>query len=393
MILIPNKTQAKPSSGVQFNCTCFFCHSDYYSYCSRKIIHSLTWYSILLQPLFMMMPRTTPPVCFELVLLLILILSVDATFVSYHSPAITKCKQSSVVNHRLHMMGKRQHQQRNKDRRNNRNNNKNNKKKQSLESLLELETDLHSRGFTYVVGSDDSGGAACIAGPVVVASCCVLQPYSSIFSDVISSSFPIPTSTNIESEPVDMPQSAVDILRQVNDCKVLTSIQRQEIYDIITEYPNVFAITTAYRSAQQIAELNLMRATQEAFAESIETLVEQCELPYENCYAIVDGKVSPKLYADKREEELDMHTHQAFTKRFSVRPYVNGDAHVFVVALASIVARITREKMMKEVHTLHPDYSFNENNGYGTKDHIDSLHRLGSIEGVHRLSFKQVTGR
>jgi ribonuclease HII len=121
--------------------------------------------------------------------------------------------------------------------------------------------------------------------------------------------------------------------------------------------------------------------------------VEQCELLYENCYAIVDGKVSPKLYADKREEESDMNTHQAFTKRFSVRPYVNGDANVFVVALASIVARITREKMMKDVHELHPNYMFDENNGYGTKDHIDALHRLGSIEGVHRLSFKQVAGR
>lgn len=335
------------------------------------------------------MPHFRTTLFFE-VMLLTLILSrnhyVAATFVSYHSPAITKCKQSP-VHHRLHMKGKRQHQQRNKDRRNNRNNNKNKKKKQSLESLLELETDLHSRGFTYVIGSDDSGGAACIAGPVVVASCCVLQPYSSIFSDVTL------LSTSPIVDAVDVPQSAVDILRQVNDCKVLTSIQRQDIYDIITEYPNVFAIITAYRSAQQIDELNLMRSTQEAFAESIETLVEQCELPYENCYAVVDGKVSPKLYADKREEESDMHTHQAFTKRFSVRPYVNGDANVFVVALASIVARITREKMMQEVHTLHPDYSFNENNGYGTKDHIDALHRLGSIEGVHRLSFKQVTGR
>ena len=343
------------------------------------------------------MPRFRTTHVFLDLMLLILILCRNnyvtiATFVSHHSPAITKCKQSS-VHHCLYMMGKRQHQQRNKDRRSNRNNNKT-KKKQSLESLLELETDLHSRGFTYVIGSDDSGGAACIAGPVVVASCCVLKPYCSIFSDVMMlSSSPIPTSTIIESEPVDMPQSAVDILRQVNDCKVLTSIQRQDIYDIITEYPNVFAITTAYRSAQQIDELNLMRATQEAFAESIEKLVDQCNLPYENCYAIVDGKVSPKLYADKREEESDMHTHQAFTKRFSVRPYVNGDANVFVVALASIVARITRDKMMKALHELHPSYMFDENNGYGTKDHIDILHRLGSIEGVHRLSFKQVAGR
>lgn len=299
------------------------------------------------------------------------------------------------------MMGKRHHQQQNKGSKRN-----NKKKQQSLESLLELETDLHDRGYKYVIGSDvsysfvcscyrfaqiltilfslqDSGGAGCIAGPVVVASCCVMQPYSSLFNDIIP---PL-------DDVITIPQSAIDTLSQVNDCKVLTPTQRQDVYDVITKYPDVFAITTAERSARQIDDLNLLRATQQAFAESIETLVQQHGLPYEECYAIVDGKISPKLYADQREEESDMLTQQAFTKRFSVRPYVNGDANVFVVALASIVARVTRDAMMKEVHELHPDYNFDENNGYASKSHIEILHRLGSVEGVHRRSFKQVAGR
>ncbi len=212
-----------------------------------------------------------------------------------------------------------------------------------------------------------------------------MQPYNSLFGGI--------SSDESTEHDIILSQSAIDTLSKVNDCKILTPTQRQEIYDIITQYPDIFAITTAERSAQEIDDLNLLRATQQAFAESIETLVEQQELPYEECYAIVDGKVSPKLYADQREEESDMLSHKAFTKRFSVRPYVNGDANVFVVALASIVARVTRDTMMKEVHELHPEYNFDENNGYGSKSHIEVLHRLGSLEGIHRMSFKQVSGR
>eukprot|EP00985_Skeletonema_marinoi_P001897 scaffold773_cov140-Skeletonema_marinoi.AAC.2 len=304
---------------------------------------------------------------------------VASAFVNSSSFA-TKRTPPSIHQHLHIMMGKRQQQQRQ-----NKGNKRNNKKKQSLENLLELETDLHDRGFKYVIGSDDSGGAGCIAGPVVVASCCVMQPYSSLFGNK-----PSDESTEFD---IALPQSAIDALSKVNDCKILTPTQRQEIYDIIKQYPNVFAITTAERSAQQIDELNLLRATQLAFAESIETLVEQHELPYEECYAIVDGKISPKLYADQREEESDMLNHQAFAKRFSVRPYVNGDANVFVVALASIVARVTHNAKMAEFYESHPDYNFDENNGYGSKSHIDVLHRLGSLEGIHRMSFKQVAGR
>ena len=213
-----------------------------------------------------------------------------------------------------------------------------------------------------------------------------MQPYSSIFGGVLSDE-------STESDITILSQSDKDILSKVNDCKILTPTQRQEIYDIITRHPDTFAITTAEKSSAEIDDLNLLRATQLAFAESIEGLVEQHELPYEQCYAIVDGKISPKLYADQREEESDMLTHKAFAKRFSVRPYVNGDANVFVVALASIVARVTRDAMMKEVHELHPEYSFDENNGYASKSHIEILHRLGSLEGIHRMSFKQVNGR
>eukprot|EP00580_Thalassiosira_gravida_P013321 CAMPEP_0201683330 /NCGR_PEP_ID=MMETSP0494-20130426/52072_1 /ASSEMBLY_ACC=CAM_ASM_000839 /TAXON_ID=420259 /ORGANISM="Thalassiosira gravida, Strain GMp14c1" /LENGTH=379 /DNA_ID=CAMNT_0048167105 /DNA_START=92 /DNA_END=1231 /DNA_ORIENTATION=+ len=302
------------------------------------------------------------------------------------------------------------------------------KKQQSLESLLELELDLHDRGYRYVIGSDDSGGAGCIAGSVVVASCCLLKPHSSFLpitatssknkagssSSSLSSFLPISatssknkagsssSSLSSSSEESLVSPSDMEALAKVNDCKELTPTQRQEIYDIIHSHPEIFAITVAHRSPKEIDDINLTRATQEAFAESIETLVERNELPFEEVYAIVDGKVSPKLYASRRVQydspedmaaaELEQQEQQTSSKVFSVRPYVNGDAHVYTVALASVVARVARDAMMQELDKEYPMYGFSDHAGYGRRDHIETLHRLGSLEGVHRMSFKQVKG-
>jgi ribonuclease HII len=261
------------------------------------------------------------------------------------------------------------------------------KKRKSLEALLEVESDLRARGYSYVIGCDDTGGAGCIAGPIVVASCCLLKPFSS-FLPVVSSPPPSSSSGCLVS------QSAMRSLIDVNDCKGLTPAQRREIYDAVHSYPDIFAVSIAQRSPRQIDEGNLARATQSAFAESIETLVDNYGLPFEKSYAIVDGKVSPKLYSNRRtHEESEAVDLQATQNTFSVRPYVDGDAHVYTVAMASILARVERDKMMEDLHRQHPLYGFDQHFGFGRRDHIEAIHRLGAIEGVHRMSFKQVKGR
>ena len=234
------------------------------------------------------------------------------------------------------------------------------KKKQSLDSLLELEMDLHRRGYRHVIGSDDSGGAGCIAGPVVVASCCIRKPFSSFL-------------TIASTEDLIVSQSDAEALAQVNDCKELTSETRMAIHEAAMGLPEIFATTVAVRSAREIDDMNLKRATQEAFAESIETLVEKHSLPQGETYAIVDGKVSPKLYASRRVQSDDPNAEQFTT--FPVRPYVNGDGHVFCVALASIIARVERERLMHVLDSEHPGYGFADHNGYGRKDHLEALHR------------------
>ncbi|KAL3801198.1 hypothetical protein ACHAWO_013991 [Cyclotella atomus] len=259
------------------------------------------------------------------------------------------------------------------------------KKQQSLESLLSLETDLQSRGYKYVIGCDDAGGAACIAGPVVCASCCVLQPFTSF----------LPLSTKQSSI---VSAEVMETMSKVNDSKMLSSAQINQIYDTVMAHPQLFAVSVAHRSPSDIDDLNLLRATQLAFAESIETLVNKHDLPRDKLYAIVDGTISPKLYASERvqtndEAEQIKTQHELQEKLFPVRPKVNADAEVYTCALASIIAGVERENMMKELHKNHPDYGFDRNMGRASKNHIETLHRLGALDGVHRYSFKQVKGR
>ena len=109
------------------------------------------------------------------------------------------------------------------------------RKRQNLDELLKVETDLHRRGYRYVIGSDDTGGAGCIAGPVVVASCCVLKPFSSFLWCTTSSSECL------------VSQSAMRVLNEVNDCKELTPELRREIYDTVHCYPNIFAVSIVQR--------------------------------------------------------------------------------------------------------------------------------------------------
>jgi len=282
------------------------------------------------------------------------------------------------------------------------------KKVHSLESLLELENELHEKGYTYVIGSDDSGGAGCIAGPVVVASCCILQPYYDTFLSTSSSSttqsksevlvsqseMAIPSKdgckqTSVQPE-VQVSQSEMDILSKVNDCKQLTATQRQDIYETIQSHPEIFAISISQRTPEEIDEVNINRAQMLAFAESIETLVEQHELPFDSAYSIVDGQKSPKLYASQRIQSNDG---EEGLKVFKCRPYVNADANVYCVALASIIARVVRDEAMQKLDEQYPLYRFSQHSGFGNKEHIEILHKLGAIEGVHRMSFKQVKGR
>jgi ribonuclease HII len=208
---------------------------------------------------------------------------------------------------------------------------------------MDPEKQLRKRGFTTILGSDESGNG-CIAGPIVVATCGLLR------DDV---------------EPIE----------GVNDSKLLSHDEIQRIYDIVASNEAVYAWNIVLASQEQIDKDNVPTATKHAMRKSIENLVLDYNLDVDKTYAIVDGHKTPKL-----------------TIALKCRPWVKGDAQVYTVALASILAKHTHNNLVKEMHNMYPQYGFNQNRGYPTRDHIVAIHTHGPSP-LHRLTAKPVKGR
>jgi ribonuclease HII len=212
------------------------------------------------------------------------------------------------------------------------------------DDILSVEKDLNKRDFHPIIGSDESG-RGCIAGPVVAASCCILSDLS-------------------EYTPID----------GVNDSKKLSADERMRIYNEVVNHPDIYAWEIGQQSHTEIDDSNILMATMECFRESIEKVVES--LPEDHqAYSIVDGNKTPKL-----------------SVKVPCRPWVKGDAEVYTVALASILAKVSLDLLATEWHDLYPEYGFDVHKGYATKDHIEAIHRYGPCP-IHRLSFKSLKGR
>lgn len=228
-------------------------------------------------------------------------------------------------------------------------------------SLLSYEKSLQDRGFPYIVGSDEVGRGA-IAGPVVAASCCI-----------VSERF---TSTQPRHDSRD--DSDFVAIAGVADSKQLTEEERNQVFEQIIEEKDTYKWTYTERSPSDIDNSNILKATMECFRESIQNLILNEALPLERTYAIVDGKSTPKLVGGPTPVPC--------------RPFVKADEHVYVVAMASIIAKVTRDEIMTEAHKQYPQYSFHVNKGYSTREHIEAIHKYGPCP-LHRMSFKALRNR
>jgi ribonuclease HII len=161
----------------------------------------------------------------------------------------------------------------------------------------------------------------------------------------------------------------------VNDSKELSSAERERLYEEVVSNPDIYAWDIAQRSNLEIDDINILMATMECFKESIEKVAEK--LPEDHqAYSIVDGKKTPKLSV----------------KVPCSRPWVKGDAQVYTVSLASVLAKVSRDRLVKTWHEMYPEYGFDTHNGYAVRDHIEAIHRHGPCP-LHRLSFKSLKGR
>ena len=145
----------------------------------------------------------------------------------------------------------------------------------------------------------------------------------------------------------------------LNDSKKLTDKKRRELYDIITEQAVSFGI--AFASEQEIDEINILQATFLAMQRAMEKLDPAPEL------ALIDGN---------RAKDFGL----------PVRTIVGGDGLSASIAAASILAKVTRDRLMEEYDGQYPQYGFAVHKGYGTKRHYAALREFGPCP-IHRQSF------
>ena len=166
--------------------------------------------------------------------------------------------------------------------------------------------------------------------------------------------------------PVVAAAAILDIARPapegLNDSKKLTETQRERLFDEITAQAIGFAIGVA--SHEEIDALNIRRATHLAMMRAVEALSLTGVSP---TAALVDGDDPPAL---------DIPT----------RALVRGDGSSFSIAAASVLAKVTRDRMMAAMDAQYPGYGFARHKGYGTAQHAEALLRLGCCP-IHRLTF------
>lgn len=177
--------------------------------------------------------------------------------------------------------------------------------------------------LSAIAGVDEAGRGP-LAGPVV-AACCIL--------------------------PLDC------MIDGINDSKKLSEPKREKLYCEITASA-VFKVSVIPQEV--IDEINILRATKRAMAECIENMPVKPELVLIDA---VDVKVS-----------------------VPIKSIIKGDAQSYNIAAASIIAKVTRDRLMRDYDNLYPQYGFAKNKGYGTKEHIEALKNFGPCP-LHRKSF------
>ena len=194
--------------------------------------------------------------------------------------------------------------------------------------LWEYEHKLNNEGFKVIAGTDEAGRGP-LFGPVV-ATCVVLPPDFK--------------------------------LNGLTDSKKLSEKKREKFYDYIVEN-TIWDIGIV--SAKEIDEINIYEASRKAMTIAINKVRKKIKVDY----VITDAM------------PLDLN--------IPVMPIIKGDAKSITIAAASVIAKVTRDRMMLEEDRKHPEYGFKNHKGYPTKKHLEAINKYGLIDG-YRLTYKPV---
>jgi ribonuclease HII len=196
-----------------------------------------------------------------------------------------------------------------------------------VQELLLFETQARAKGFERIAGIDEAGRGP-LAGPVIAAACLLPEGFLPL---------------------------------GVDDSKKLTPLQRQKLFTTLTTHSEVvFALGEV--SSQEIDQINIYQATLVAMEKAVRGLLVKPDILLCDAMSLnVDGLPCEKI--------------------------IKGDSRSLSIAAASIIAKVSRDEMMATYHKKWPEYGFSQHKGYGTKKHVEAIHRLGPCE-IHRMTFE-----
>ena len=200
------------------------------------------------------------------------------------------------------------------------------KEEERLKVLKQHEDELRKKGFKTICGIDEAGRGP-LAGPVVVAS--VIMPEDSI-------------------------------IEGVNDSKKISEKKREKLYDQIIEEAISYSISII--GQEEIDEINILNATKKGLTNCLKEL-----------------KVKPDLIIVDALSHID-------TLGIPYESIIKGDAKCYSISAASILAKVTRDRIMREWATIYPQYGFEQHKGYGTAKHISAIKEYGACP-IHRKTF------
>ena len=197
-----------------------------------------------------------------------------------------------------------------------------------LTKLKEIEEEIYNKNsqIKYICGIDEAGRGP-LAGPVVVAS--VIMPRESI-------------------------------IEYINDSKKVTEKRREELYDIIKKEAIAYSVGTI--DEKEIDEINILNATKKGLTNSLKEL-----------------NIKPDLILVDALKEID-------TLGIPYESIIKGDARCYSISAASILAKVTRDRIMREYDKKYPEYGFEKHKGYGTAFHISKIKEIGPCP-IHRRTF------
>lgn len=200
------------------------------------------------------------------------------------------------------------------------------KEEARLIELKKIDKEFFEKGVKYIAGIDEAGRGP-LAGPVVVA--CVVLPENSM-------------------------------IEGVNDSKKISEAKREKLYDIIIQEAISYGVGIIYQD--EIDEINILQATKKGVTEAIKQM-----------------EVKPNIIMVDALNGID-------TMGIPYKSIIKGDAKCYSIAAASIIAKVTRDRIMREWDKVYSEYGFASHKGYGTAKHIAAIKEFGPCP-IHRKTF------